>query len=62
MMEVFVEDDAGIAMRFLNVNGFLLPPFPSPSTATLIFDSLKNFNFRDDDIMLCSYSKTGKNV
>ena len=41
-------------------NGILGPPFIKPAPLMKkIFDVLPNYSFREDDVMLCTFPKTG---
>lgn len=60
MTEVNVPDDGGDTMTMVDVGEFIQPIFlKSPSEIKRIFDSVPNFKFRDDDVMLCTFAKTG---
>lgn len=62
MTEVKLIDDGGDILTAVEVgNGVILPNIPpTPEDAKRIFDNLQNYEFREDDIMLCTFPKTGR--
>lgn len=55
-----VEKDAvGVEIKVLRIKDLHFPPFPFASKIKQVNDNLPNFKFREDDIMLCTYPKTG---
>ena len=61
MTEILVKDDGGDTVRMVDMGGYISPKFPEKDVLTLkkIFDDMPTFSMRDDDIMLCSFPKTG---
>ncbi|XP_071093523.1 sulfotransferase 1A2-like [Haliotis cracherodii] len=52
---VGVPDDGGDTITCLNSNGFLIPNFPN----TRGIQGIRSAKMRDDDIILCTYPKSG---
>lgn len=63
MTSVIVEDRGGVKLNAgIDVGGFVIPVLMASLEETEeIFHKLKDLEFRDDDIMLCTYQKTGTN-
>jgi hypothetical protein len=61
MAEVRIPDAGGATMRMVDVGDFIVPIFlkTGPEISD-IFHKVPNFKFRDDDLMLCTFAKTGK--
>ncbi|XP_053376110.1 sulfotransferase 1E1-like [Mercenaria mercenaria] len=61
MAEVILTDADGNTLRSgIDVGGIITPdPYLDPVRNKLIYDDLQNFKFRDDDIMLCTFLKSG---
>lgn len=59
MSRVEVADDAGDTMRLLDYGDVLAPGFKTVSDAVAVYKNLPNATMRDDDVMLCTYIKTG---
>ena len=56
-------DASGKTIRFVDIGGFLVPVgtvATSPKQTKAFFDAVPDFRFRDDDVMLLSYQKTGE--
>lgn len=61
MTDVRIQDDGGDGMNVVDVNGFIVPRFtPNAEKVKQVMDSLPNYEFRDDDIMLCTFPKAGR--
>ncbi|XP_053376363.1 sulfotransferase 1C4-like [Mercenaria mercenaria] len=62
MTEIKVPDAGGATMNMVDVGGFIQPIFLKPGTEIKdIFDNVPNYKFRDNDLMLCTFAKTGTN-
>lgn len=60
MTEVFIKDAGGATIKMIDVGGFIHPSFmKTPSETQKVFENVPNFKFRADDLMLCTYAKTG---
>ena len=60
MTEVLLSDAGGAFIKVMDVgNGVTMPPFHSGQQ---YFDGIPNYEIRDDDVMLLSFTKTGENV
>lgn len=61
MTEVILTDKDGKTLRAgIDVGGIVTPDaFIEPGTNQQIFDALQHFRFRKDDIMLCTFPKSG---
>lgn len=62
MTSVIIEDKGGAKMKVgVDVgDGFITPdPKGAPEEVKQVFDMLPEFKFRPDDILLCTYQKTG---
>ena len=54
-------DGAGKTMDLVDLGDYRLPTFRrTPEVIKEIFQNIPSFSCRDDDIMICSYPKTGK--
>lgn len=53
------KDAVGVEIKILRIKDLNFPPFPFASKIKQVNDNLPNFKFREDDIMLCTYPKTG---
>ena len=61
MTEVRIPDDGGNTIRMADVGGFITPIFfRSAPEIKDIYDKLPEYKFRNDDLMLCTFAKTGK--
>jgi len=61
MSEVTIQDDGGDTLHAIDVGGFIHPSFSKdPAHVKRIFESVPNFKCREDDVMLCTFPKTGK--
>lgn len=62
MTEAKVIDDGGDTLLVYDVGGGLILPRipPTAKDAKTIFENLQNYTFREDDIMLCTFPKTGR--
>ncbi|XP_053376361.1 sulfotransferase 1B1-like isoform X2 [Mercenaria mercenaria] len=57
MTEVKVPDAGGATMKMVDIGGFIHPNFyRSGPEAQQLFDTVPNYIFRNDDIMLCTFS------
>lgn len=62
MTEVLVPDAGGATTKMVDVGGFIQPLFmKTPSETQKVFESVPTFKFRKDDLMLCTFAKTGTN-
>ncbi|XP_060574601.1 sulfotransferase 1B1-like [Ruditapes philippinarum] len=62
MAKVKIPDAGGAALTMVDVGDFITPIFfKSAQEIKDIFDNVPNFKFRNDDLMLCTFSKTGTN-
>ncbi|XP_045171746.1 sulfotransferase 1B1-like [Mercenaria mercenaria] len=62
MTAIQVKDIGGATIDFTDVGGFIASKFLKPPNETKqLFDNAPNFTFRDNDLMLCTYPKTGTN-
>lgn len=62
MTHVQIADVGGATMNMVDVGGFLQPVFmKTPEEIKKIFENVPKFKFRDDDLMLCTFPKTGTN-
>ena len=61
MSTIFVPDDGGDTIAMTDVGDYKTPPFPAKDASTIkkLFDDMPNVKMREDDIMLCSFPKTG---
>ena len=59
MSRVSVADDGGDTMKAIDVGNMLAPGFSSPEEYLELYNNIPNLEIRDDDIMLCTYVKTG---
>ncbi|XP_060586559.1 sulfotransferase 1B1-like [Ruditapes philippinarum] len=57
-----VKDAGGSTIDMIDVGGFIASKFKPPSGIEKLFDNTPNFKFRDDDVMLCTYPKTGTHL
>ena len=55
MTEVRIEDGNGSSLRFLDLDGFLYPPFPAH-----YIRSIPDMQMRPDDVIVCAYPKSGE--
>lgn len=60
MTEVFEPDDAGVTIKVLHIGDLQLPPFRLDPRTLEIFENLADLEIKDDDVMLCTYPKTGR--
>ncbi|XP_060587376.1 sulfotransferase 1B1-like [Ruditapes philippinarum] len=62
MTSVRIKDLGGATMRAIDVGGFITSNFMEElGKEKQIFDKVPYFKFRKDDLMLCTYPKTGTN-
>jgi hypothetical protein len=60
MAKVKIPDAGGATLTMVDVGDFITPIFfKSAQEIKDIFDNVPNFKFRNDDLMLCTFSKTG---
>jgi hypothetical protein len=59
MSALKVKDAGGSTIDMIDVGGFIASNYKPPSGIKKLFDNTPNFKFRDDDVMLCTYPKTG---
>lgn len=60
MAALYVPDAGGETIRMLDVGNAILPVFfKSGKEIQDIFNKIPAYKFRNDDIMLCTFSKTG---
>lgn len=59
MTEIVEKDAAGVEIKVFRVNDLPRAPFGPLSRIKQVMDSLSDFKFREDDILLCTYPKTG---
>jgi hypothetical protein len=60
MTEVLVPDAGGATTKMVDVGGFIQPLFmKTPTETQKVFESVPKFKFRKDDLMLCTFAKTG---
>ncbi|XP_045172039.2 sulfotransferase 1B1-like [Mercenaria mercenaria] len=63
MAVVKIPDLGGATIDGIDVGGFISAKFlKSPAETKQLFDNASDFKFRDDDIMLCAYPKTGTHL
>lgn len=62
MSLVIVPDDGGDPLTFHDVGGIVTPAFGCPKQAEEVFKRLPEFPVREDDLMLCTYIKTGMKI
>ena len=61
MTEVYIPDAGGATIKMVDVGGFIQPIFfKTPSETQKVFESVPKYKFREDDLMLCTFAKTGK--
>ena len=61
MTEALVADAGGATSKMVDTGGFIQPLFMKPPAETKeVFESVPKFKFREDDLMLCTFAKTGK--
>lgn len=61
MTEIAIQDMGGTSLHTMEVNGFTHPPFfKSGDEIRNIFDNMPNLQFRDNDILLLTFQKTGR--
>ncbi|XP_060586560.1 sulfotransferase 1B1-like isoform X1 [Ruditapes philippinarum] len=62
MTSVLINDLGNASMRGIDVGGFVTPDFMKPPEETKqIFEKVPEYKFKDGDLMLCTYPKTGTN-
>lgn len=62
MSLIHESDRAGKTMELVNLGNYRLPMYRrTPEQVKEIFENIPNFSCRDDDVMICSYPKTGTN-
>ena len=60
MTEALVADAGGATSKMIDVGGFIHPSFmKTPAEIKKVFESVPKFKFREDDLMLCTFAKTG---
>lgn len=60
MSEILVADEGGDTMHMVKVDNFITPRFPNEeATEYEMLKQAPQFTFREDDIMLCTFPKTG---
>ena len=60
MAHVRMSDKAGATIELTAVGDYILPrTYWSPEEITAIFESIPKFRCRENDIMICTYPKTG---
>jgi hypothetical protein len=60
MTEVKVPDAGGATVTMMDIGGFAVPSFfKQAHEIKKIVDDVRNFTFRDEDLMLCTFGKTG---
>jgi hypothetical protein len=60
MTEVKVPDAGGATVTMVDIGGFAVGSFfKQAHEIKQIVDDTRNFTFRDEDIMLCTFGKTG---
>ncbi|XP_053376566.1 uncharacterized protein LOC123535334 [Mercenaria mercenaria] len=62
MSLIQIADLGGATINAVDAGAFITPYVMKPATETKrIFENVPNFMFRKDDVMLCTYPKTGTN-
>ncbi|XP_060551716.1 sulfotransferase 1C4-like [Ruditapes philippinarum] len=62
MTEVKVPDAGGATVTMMDIGGFAVPSFfKQAHEIKKIVDDVRNYTFRDEDLMLCTFGKTGTN-
>ncbi|WAR02515.1 ST1B1-like protein [Mya arenaria] len=63
MSRVQEKDDGGETLELVDMGGIRTPAFGEKTDDELkkIFDAIPEFKHRDDDVMLCTFAKTGTN-
>ncbi|KAL4224038.1 Sulfotransferase [Mactra antiquata] len=62
MSLVKIQDAGGATLNARDVGGFIQPHFPMSETELKdLFKNMPNYKFRDDDVMLLTFPKTGTN-
>ena len=60
MTEVKVCDAGGATVTMIDTGSIMLPSFfKQGHEIKQIFENVPTFNFREDDVMLCTFGKTG---
>jgi hypothetical protein len=63
MTSVWIKDLGGASMHAVDVGGFISPYFmKEPEETKQIFDKVPDYEFQENDVMLCTYPKTGIQV
>lgn len=60
MSRVAVPDDGGDTILNTDFGEVLAPCVPDPVVGKQIFDKIPDLPIKEDDIMLCTYIKTGR--